>query len=47
MEAFVSSPAIAIAEDAFGRELEEQVAALNAASQESRSNETETVPGTA
>ena len=47
MEAFVSSPAIAIAEDAFGRELEEQVAALNAATQESRSNETETVPGTA
>jgi hypothetical protein len=28
--AFVASPAIAIAEDAFGRELEQQVAALNA-----------------
>src|SRR3984893_13504889 len=47
MEEFVSSPAIAIAEDAFGRELEEQVGALNAATQESRSNATETVPGTA
>jgi hypothetical protein len=29
-ETFISSPAIAIAEDAFGRELDEQVAALNA-----------------
>ena len=30
VETFVASPAIAIAEDAFGRELEEQVAVLNA-----------------
>lgn len=30
LETFVASPALAIAEDAFGRELEQQVAALNA-----------------
>ena len=39
VETFVASPAIAIAEDAFGRELEQQVAALNA-------TQTETEPET-